>query len=175
MEVITFKSWKLRADSYQTELAYRTIASTTQSCACHWCANFVAARYPPEILAVLNDLGVDHTKEADLYQQAINAEQRTILYRWWFYCIGYIEEGSQAWEYLGDKPDDVLPLTYWDKHLETLREAPRYFGIGFSDSARRRAAEEHHVPKELKPYNLLQVEFNAEVTWVLDARLPSRL
>jgi hypothetical protein len=37
----------------------------------HWCANFVAARadvYPPETLAGLTDFGMDHTKEADLYQ-----------------------------------------------------------------------------------------------------------
>ena len=80
MEVISFRGWKLRADSYQTGLAYQTIVGTTQSCECQWCANFVAARkdvYPPEMLAGLTDLGIDHTKEADLYQQAIDTEHET--------------------------------------------------------------------------------------------------
>ena len=178
MEVISFRGWKLRADSYQTRLAYQTVVGTTQFCECHWCANFVAARedvYPREMLAGLTDLGIDHTKEADLYQQAIDTEHETILYRWWFYCIGYIEEGLQAWEYLEHKPDEVLPVTHWDKHLEALRESPRYFGVGFSDSARRRASEEQFVPNELKAYSLVQVEFNAEVPWVLNIPLPKGL
>ncbi|HUQ30714.1 MAG TPA: hypothetical protein VM095_01285 [Pyrinomonadaceae bacterium] len=178
MEIISFRNWKLRADSYQTELAYQTIVGTTRSCQCHWCANFVAAReeiYPSEILAVLTDLGIDHTKEADLYQQARDTQHQTILYRWWFYGIGYIEEGPQAWEYMGHEQDKVPPAPYWDKHLESLREDPRYFGVGFSDSARRRASEEHFVPDELKPYNLVQVELNAEVPWVLSTAFPSGL
>jgi hypothetical protein len=175
MEVITFRNWKFRIDSSQTELAYQAIVGTTNSCECHWCANFVAAReevYPSEVLAVLTDLGLDHTKEADLYQQDIDVAHRTILYRWWFYSIGYIEEGPQAWEYVGHKPDDVLPVDVWDKHLEALRESPRYFAIGFSDSAGRRKSEEEFVPVELKPYSLMQVEFNAEVPWVLNIPLP---
>lgn len=176
MEVIQFRDWKLRADSYQTELAYKSIVGATRSCECQWCANFVAARenvYPSEVIAALTDLGIDHTKEADLYQQAIDTEHETIFYRWWFYCIGHIEEGSQAWEFLEHQPDEVLPLTFWDKHLEELRESPRYFGVGFSDSARRRASEEQFVPNELKAYSLVQVEFNAEVPWVLTTPFPN--
>jgi hypothetical protein len=178
MEVITFRDWKLRVDSWQTELAYQAIVGTTKSCKCDWCANFVAAReevYPSEVLALLTDLGLDHTKEADLYQQDIDVAHGTILYRWWFYCIGYIEEGPQTWEYMGHKPDDVFPVDFWDKRLEALRESPRYFGIGFSDSARRRKSEEEFVPAELKPFSLVQVEFNAEVPWVLNTALPQRV
>ena len=93
------------------------------------CANFVAARqqtYPTEVLTVLTDLGINYSKEADLYQQDVNDELGTVLYRWWFYCIGCIEEGPQAWEYLEYKPDDILPSEFWDKHLETLRPSPQY-------------------------------------------------
>lgn len=175
MEVVRFKDWKLRADSYHTQIAYQTIQGVTRSCDCRWCSNFVAVRedvYPRDVLALLDDLGVDHTKEADLYQQDRDPSLGKILYRWWFYFIGHIEEGRQAWEFKGRRPDKVLPVTYWDKHLETLREPPSYFGIGFSDDGRRREEERQFVPEQFEGFNLVQVEFNAYVPWMLGGGLP---
>jgi len=54
-----------------------------------------------------------------------------------------------------------------------LREKPFSFSIGFSDdSNRRQHGEEQFVPDALKPFDLVQVEFNAEIAWVLPTELP---
>jgi len=176
MKEITFLDWKLLVDDEQTKFAYQSVVGTTESCDCHWCSNFVAVReksYPSEVVSLLLQLGIDHTKEADLYQQARDETKNAIFYRWWFYFIGEVVGGTQAWEFIAKDEAQGQNYPYWQKHLVTLREEPLLFAVGFSDDPNRRIhGEEGFVPDSLKPYNLVQVEFNAEVAWVLPTELP---
>jgi hypothetical protein len=176
MDEINFLDWKILADIERTRLAYESIVGTTASCNCHWCSNFVAGRdesYPSEVLHLLAQIGIDHRKEADLYQQARFESEKAILYRWWFYFIGEIVTGPRAWEFIPNMEGEDRRVSYWRKHLVTLREEPLSFLIGFSDDAKRREqGEETFVPDELKPFDLVQVEFNAVIPWVLPTELP---
>lgn len=176
MKEIIFLNWKLLVDDEQNKLAYQNVVGITESCDCKWCANFAMARdqtYPKKVINLFEQLGVDCTKEADLYQQGRDAKENTIIYRWWFYFIGKVLEGPQAWEFIpADSPKgDGGP--YWWKELVTLRERPFSFLIGFADAAgRRQAFEEQYVPEALKPFELVQIEFNADVSWMLSSPLP---
>ncbi|MBC7796637.1 MAG: hypothetical protein H7Z37_07180 [Pyrinomonadaceae bacterium] len=176
MKEITFLGWKLLVDDEQTKLAYQNIIGTTESCNCHWCSNFVAGReksYPGEVLDFLAELGVDYTKEADLYQQARDETKNAIYYRWWFYFVGEIVEGTQAWKLVPKNGGEGQNYPYWQKNLVTLREKPLSFSIGFGDDPNRRLhGEEQFVPDALKPFDLVQIEFNAEIAWVLPSKLP---
>lgn len=177
MKEIIFLNWKLLVDNERTKLAYQSVVSTTESCDCEWCSNFVAVReksYPSNVLNLFSQLGVDPTKEADLYQQARDETKNAVFYRWWFYFIGKVVEGTQAWKFVPEnEAKGKYSSPYWEKHLVTLREKPLSFSIGFSDDPnRRKHGEEQYVPDALKPFELVQVEFNADIAWVLTTKLP---
>lgn len=175
MKEISFLDWKILVDAEQTKLAYQSVIGATKSCDCDYCSNFVKIRdeiYPKDVLNLLEQCGIDHTKEADLYQQAIDKSENTVFHRWWFYFVGNIVEGKQAWK-LAPKDEARKQSSHWEKHLLTLRDKPFSFLMGFSDDPNRRLqGEEQFVHQSLKPFNLVQVEFNANTSWILAKEFP---
>jgi hypothetical protein len=99
-----FDEWKYRADRDATILAYgRTETGGADKCDCAGCRNFRAARvdcFPPEFIALLDQLGIDPNKDAEVYHNARTAPGRHD-YGGWYHFIGALDE-------MGDSPSVKL-------------------------------------------------------------------
>ena len=107
----SFGQWQYNCDREATAAACaRTKVGYTESCTCNGCRNFVAARtkaLPRSFVDLLNTLGVDPSKDAEIYHTARMAPGKH-LYGGWYHFVGALEltgdfapvemgEGFTAW------------------------------------------------------------------------------
>jgi hypothetical protein len=94
MTTIKFKKWKIECDVSGTREAYAKIErGGPEECDCNTCNNFAAARqyaYPQEARSLLEQLGIDINKEAEVYHKC-KLESGLHNYGGWFHFIGSIE------------------------------------------------------------------------------------
>lgn len=138
----SFGRWTYTADRDATRLAYdRAERGGVDRCNCLTCRNFKLARlrtFPAAFLALLDQLGVDPGKEAEVYHNARLAPGRHD-YAGWYHFVGSLET-------TGDFP--VVTL-----------------GDGFTAWMCRAAAPRL---ASLKGLPVVQLEFHAEaVPWLL--------
>ncbi len=153
MERLEFGRSILSYDSEATRRAYGAVTSgAPEECGCTDCRNFAAARgsiYTAEVLDILDRLGVDHRKEAEIYYGGPIGGGRHV-YGGWFHFVGSVESGEDAWA-----PGGMLRVEHCDDSFE----------IGFSRSLAL-------VPDAFRGGPLVQLEFQAKVPWVLDLPEP---
>lgn len=144
--------WTLRVDVEATRAAYAAVpAGGTDRCRCEQCVNFERAReraYPPELRALLEELGVDWRKEAEACHLT-RLRPGWHLYNGWFHVVAVIESGREAWRRVGDslsEPD-----------FERLGDSLQ---VGIS-------TREHLLPAPFRGRPVVQLELLAEVPWVL--------
>src|ERR1700738_5268101 len=69
-----FRRWKIKYDAEATRNAYAEVSQgCPEQCGCDTCKNFAAARryaYPPEVSSFLEQLGIDTSKEPEVYHNA---------------------------------------------------------------------------------------------------------
>jgi hypothetical protein len=86
-----FGQWQYSVDRDATVAAYERVAhGDAVRCGCNGCRNFVAARsqvFPAEFLALLNSLGIDPTKEGEVYTEGRKAPG-SHYYGGWFHFVG---------------------------------------------------------------------------------------
>lgn len=100
MKEIVIAEWSLLVDPEATRARYRTSASLPSSCKCRYCRNFVAARervYPHELKSVLEQLGVDPTREAET-QEVAEVGPGWHHYIGHFPFVGGVLEGVDPWK-----------------------------------------------------------------------------
>ena len=159
MESIQFGRWQLSVDRDATRRAYAAVLKGgPEKCTCQPCLNFVTARaqvYPPEALELFNKLGISADREAEVYHMArLNSGKH--FYGGWFHFIGTIESGADA-----AKP---IRENVWQPVLEKITED---FSLGFSS----------RIGLLRKPFEgspVVQVEFTANVPWVIRAPEPPK-
>lgn len=118
--------WTLGCDPDQTRSAYSRSSRGAHDCQCAGCRNFLTVRddfYPPSLLLMLDQLGIDKHKEAEVYEMGPQGEGR--LYGGWYHFIGrVIENADRAVSFVGDQPNSpawqVLFLKKRDLALETF-------------------------------------------------------
>ena len=138
-----FGQWKYSVDRDATIVAYgRAERGGTDTCDCANCRNFRVARahaFPAEFFALLDQLGIDPLKDAEVYHNARLAPGRHD-YGGWYHFIGSLDQ-------TGDFP-------------------PVDLGGGFTAYMCRASAP--RLPS-LDAMPVVQVEFHAEaVPWLLD-------
>jgi hypothetical protein len=138
-----FGQWAFSTDRDATRLAYgRVERGGVDTCNCADCRNFRVARaraFPAEFLSLLDQLGIDPCKDAEVYRNARLAPGRHD-YGGWYHFIGTLDQ-------TGDFP-------------------PVDFGDGFSVWMCRASAP--RLPS-LEGMPVVQVEFHAQaVPWLLD-------
>jgi len=143
----SFGQWTYTADRDATLLAYgRAERGWADKCGCAECRNFKLARlctFPAAFLTLLDELGIDPGKEAEVYRMARLAPGRH-YYGGWYHFVGTLDV-------TGDFP------------MVTL-------GDGFTAWMCRNAA--FGLPS-LKGLPVVQLEFWAEtVPWLLDEAEP---
>src|SRR6266851_7468631 len=91
MESVHFGRWELSCDPESTRKAYAAISiGGPEECGCQPCLNFAAARtqiYPPNVLALLLNLGISSNREVEIYYMA-RMESGRHLYGGWFHFVG---------------------------------------------------------------------------------------
>jgi hypothetical protein len=90
-----FGQWKYSVDRDATRLAYRQAErGGADGCDCNGCRNFRLARehvFPPQFLALLDELGIDPRKDGEVYHCARLAPGLHI-YGGWYHFIGSLDE-----------------------------------------------------------------------------------
>jgi hypothetical protein len=131
-EELTIGPWKIAYDPVATRAVYQKIAKGgADECRCDGCRNFVAIRkhaYPPDVRALLTRLGIDVSKEAEVYEMGHDSAGH--FYGGFLHFIGSVDEslpvieGQQCgqFEYRGGmltvphpRPDVLFKLYFHNK------------------------------------------------------------
>lgn len=93
MKNMRYKSWGIEYDEMLTCQIYKKLISGPEKCDCDNCKNFLLARenlYPESLKEILNQLGIDYKKEAELcYFNRVKPGWH--LYKGWFHFVGKLQ------------------------------------------------------------------------------------
>lgn len=99
MQTLSLRKWVVRHEPELTREAYALIDSGgAECCGCEECFNFAAARhlvYTPEVLELLEWLGIDPLLEAEVVYEGCLGPGRH-AYTVAFYAVGEIESGPAS-------------------------------------------------------------------------------
>jgi hypothetical protein len=160
MNPVKFARWELECDPVFTrDIFGRLSTGAPEACACVHCRNFAAARnqvYPADVKRLFEVLGISMDREAEVYHTHRIAPGRH-HYGGWFHFVGMIVRGSDAAKQIGT-------TSAWSFDLDKISPG---FRMGFT---RRIGLLE--APFRGQP--IVQLEFDAEVPWVLAEPEPTR-
>jgi len=95
MEELRLGDQVIRYDREATVEAYRHVESgCSDHCSCNQCRNFAKQKdtvYPAEFLSLLQQLGIDPGKDADVYVRG-SVDEGRCPYGGWFYLVGELVE-----------------------------------------------------------------------------------
>lgn len=155
--VIIFNEWSLTVDREATLTTYASVANgSAEDCDCLDCKNYLANRdivFPSIVKSVLNQLGIDYRKESEVWKM-YKDQDGSHLYNGIFHFKGSFEGKNCEVSIPGSKgfTFDMTPIN-------------KHFSIGF-----RMASElTYFTDKD----NLVQVEFEVKLPWVIDKKLES--
>jgi hypothetical protein len=153
METVNVGRWNLKCDREATRVAYSSVLlGSPETCGCEDCLNLVAARnqaYPPEALAIFEQLGIDRTKEAETWRR-YRDKSGLHHYGGFFHFVGSIESGKDAIEIVNE-------VGTFD-----LEKTRNYFEYGFTSNV-------HLLPESFAGKEVVQLEFQTRVSWVIEA------
>jgi len=154
---IEYGRWVINSDADATKNAYAQLtAGSPEECGCEPCLNFAEQRnkiYSAAVLALFASLGIQSNREAEIYHMA-RLENGQHLYGGWFHLVGSIISGADAAKQIAQNA--------WQPDLESESEN---FSLGFTSRLEL-------VRKPFKGLQLVQVEFAAQIPWILTAKEP---
>jgi len=146
--------WQIEYDADATCACYAEVAQGSQvTCSCGDCRNFAAAlehAFPPTTRAVLDQLGIDYRKPAEVYTTG-RVDSGLHQYGGWFHFVGHIESGADAWRRVDKEGKSFTG------ELEPLADK---FRIGFTSRVSL-------LPEQFHGQPVVQLEFETEIPWVL--------
>ena len=152
---LNYRDWELAVDKELTQKTYAAvIGSGSDTCGCNDCKNYVAYReqvFPTEIRALFMELGIDYRKEVETFRYEILTNGLHHI-AGWFHFKGRVLAG----------PDYREPLP-GGGHTLHLTSITADFSIGFAEGSSLTYFEDKA--------GLVQVEFEANIPWVLDKAL----
>lgn len=154
MTTVTFRDWTLTVDRGATQITYASVVTgSAEDCKCDDCKNYVVYRptaFPDEIILLLHQLGIDYRKESEVWRMSKD-EDGNHLYNGIFHFKGSFE-GKDCFV-----TDDGSNGTF------SMTDINESFSIGF------RIASELTYFKDKE--NLVQVEFETRIPWMIDKKL----
>lgn len=154
MTRIEIAGWVLECDPGATAKAHAQVPhGAPEACGCAGCRNFAAARlaaYGPEFRALLASLGVPADREAEIYECGPAERWGWRRYGGWFHAVGRLVRDP-----LVDAAPAGRPFVALARGFEV------YFAGGGS-----------LVPEPFAGQPVVQVEFEAQVPWVLAEPAP---
>ena len=147
--IISYKHWILAVDYNRTKEVYnQRKTGSAKSCNCIHCKNFSANRdriFPEKFKKFLAQLGIDYTKEAEVYHMG-ETENNRHFYGGWFHVKGKTVNKNIS---IATNTDNTIVINK-DFQFKIIQNSSLSF---FSK-------EEHN--------NLIQIEFFAYSDWVVD-------
>ena len=160
MNTVKFARWELESDPLMTrDIFGRLLTGAPEACGCAPCRNFAASRnqaYPADVTRLFELLGIAMDREAEVYHTHRIAPGKH-HYGGWFHFVGTIVRGSDAAKQIGT-------TSAWSFDLEEVSPA---FKMGFT----RRIGL---LKAPFKGHPIVQLEFQAEVPWLLSEPEPTR-
>jgi hypothetical protein len=157
MKTFHFGRWEIESDSEATRRAHSGVAKgSPEGCGCEPCLNFAAARkqvYSEKIVAMLDDLGIPSDREVEIYHMG-RLPSGLHYYGGWFHFAGRILSGADAAKQVREN--------VWQPDLEAITDR---FKFGFSSRVQLATLAFSGLP-------MVQLEFTAEVPWLIDAKEP---
>src|SRR5579862_3258505 len=157
MKAFRFGRWEIQSDTEATRRAYRQVSKgSPEECGCDPCLNFVAARnqiYNDPMASMFGDLGISLDREAEIYHMG-RLPTGLHYYGGWFHFVGKILSGADA--------EKKIRENVWQPDLHTSTDR---FKFGFTSRVQQ-------VRQAFAGLPLIQLEFSAEVPWVLDSKEP---
>jgi hypothetical protein len=157
MATVRFRRWVLEVDPERTREAHSKVRrGRAEECGCEPCRNYIAARghlFAGESLALLHDMGIDPAREVEAYHNARLASGLH-SYGGWFHAIGKIVSGGECWR-------EVAP----DMRVPELESLSTHLAVGFQSQCAL-------VRESFRGLQLFQVEFQAELPWLISAPEP---
>ena len=154
---VEYRRWAIGSNGDATRTAHaELIVGSPEQCGCKRCLNFAAQRdkiYSTATLALFESLGIQSNREAEIYHMA-RLESGKPLYGGWFHLVGSIFFGADAAKQVSEntcRPD--------------LEGESENFSLGFTSRA-------HLVRESFKGLQLVQLEFTAQIPWILEAEEP---
>lgn len=148
METLEIGPWIVKYDAEATRCGYAQIErGGPEGCVCEPCLNFAAARdnvYPDEVKKIFVELGVDCTKETEV-AHTHRVRPGWHFYLGWLHCVGKVEEA--------------------------IEEGTRFVRVNKRFSWFFRS-ERHLAHEVFSGQPLVQIDFTAEVPWVLEIQEP---
>jgi hypothetical protein len=147
--VVEIGPWLIDADAETTRHIYSQITrGSPEECACRDCRNFAASReiaYPQEAKRLLESLGIDWHKEAEIYHITRWGSSGLHAYAGWFHLVGVTLNG---------------PPTEEIRHIEPYKLTQAFSLFPYSQLGL--------VRDVFRGFELVQLEFRTEAPWVLD-------
>ena len=154
MTTVTFRDWTLTVDREATHLTYASVVNgSAEDCECDDCKNYAVSRvaaFPNEIILLLDQLGIDHRKECEVWRMSKD-EAGNYLYNGIFHFKGSFEG------------KDCFVTTDGSNGTFSMTDINESFSIGF------RMASELTYFKDKE--GLVQVEFETRIPWAIDKKL----
>jgi hypothetical protein len=160
-KIVKYRDWTFLVDFERTKDIYDSVPhGSPEVCNCDKCKNFAANRhnaYPDEIEELLNELGIDIKKEAEVYHMGLRTEDGQHHYGGWFHFKGQILKGVDFRFRQGANVETSDTINVNDSFIIWLtRQCTRHF---FEDE---------------EVNSLIQLEFATTSNWVIDKGLESK-
>ena len=153
--IFSFGNYTVDINVEKTKQIYKNLPLITQTCNCDGCQNFEKAVdvLPKVIHAFFNDLGIELKRIVECYVNCKN-EDGTLFYGGFCHVCGTLIQGESAWVKTTETHSYYNPdLAY---HLDDN------FCVSFQ--------EECFLVEEQFEAPILQIEFQANIPWVLDKK-----
>ena len=153
--IVKFRDWTFEVDKTLNEQTYTNISSSgAHTCGCNDCKNYVDYRskvFPGKIIELFSKLGVDYQKEVEIMSYEVLPNGLHHI-GGWFHFKGRVVTGK----------DYRIPLSGGGCTLD-LTKINDNFSIGF--------AEGNDLTYFEDKSDLVQIEFGANIPWVIDKSL----
>lgn len=153
--VVELGQYQLDIDVDKTREAYKAMRNLTEGCSCQGCRNYEKAVevLPKEVWDFFDMLGIDMKKVTEVYVNTANLDG-TLFYGGFYHLCGQMLAGKSAWVPSG------ASMAYYD--WAGAYEITKEFSVSFQ--------EDCHLLEDGFPFPVLQMEFTANIPFVLDEK-----
>ena len=151
--IFTFGNYTVDIDVEKTKQTYKKLPLLSQGCNCDGCLNFEKAAdvLPETVRAFFHNLGIDLKRIVECYVNCKTMDGN-LFYGGFCHVCGTLIEGKSAWVNISDTH------TYYDPNI--AYRLNDNFSISFQEECLM-IEEQFEAP-------ILQIEFEANIPWVLD-------
>lgn len=155
--IVEFGQYKVDVDIEKTKKFYDNAELVSQTCSCDGCLNFEKAvsTLPKSVIEFFANIGIDMRKVCECYVNC-TVYDNMLSYGGFYHICGTLLSGESAWKKTSDRQ------AYWNDEA-TFSVSPD-FHISFQ--------KDISLLEKDFPLPVVQLEFSANIPWVLRKKNP---